>query len=115
MKTINIVFGKTKDELPKRDDDLWDFDCQELFDGSVEPREDVDYWFIDGRLYEVKKELVKELEKAYDILDQVQESDILQSENGEDKNSAMWNVGEAMGCIDNAIDVVEEFNKHNIK
>ncbi len=55
MATINIIFGKREDELPARNDELWDFDYRELFDGSVDPRDDIDYWFINGRLYEVER------------------------------------------------------------
>ena len=54
---MNIEFNHTKEELDNlgRSVDLWDFDYRDLLDGAVEPREDVDYWFVEGRLYEVEK------------------------------------------------------------
>lgn len=54
-----------------------------------------------------KKEIIKKLEKVWEILDKIQESDLLQDEE-EDKDTAIWNIGEAMGCIDNAIDILRD-------
>lgn len=54
-----------------------------------------------------KEQIIAKLEKVYGMLDEIQETDILGEEDGDDKNTAMWNVGEAMGCVDNAIDIIE--------
>lgn len=55
-----------------------------------------------------KEQLIAKLEKIWDMLDEIQESDILQTEDGDDEDTAIWNIGEAMGCIDNAIDIINE-------
>lgn len=56
---IHVEEGHTLDEYMDkfgdayRDGDLWDFDPEELKDGSIEPREDIVYWAIkdeDGEL-----------------------------------------------------------------
>ena len=55
-----------------------------------------------------KEQIIKKLDKIYSMLDEIQESDILQEEDGDDEDTAIWNIGEAMGCIDNAIDIINE-------
>lgn len=52
-----------------------------------------------------KEEIIEKLKKLWEELDNIQEQDIVQ-ENGQ----AMWEVGEAMGAIDNAIDELENQN-----
>ena len=39
------------------DDDLelWDFPYEELFNGAIEPTNDMVYWLIEGRLYETNE------------------------------------------------------------
>lgn len=34
------------------DETFWDFDIRDIFEGSVEPDENIVYWYIDGRVYE---------------------------------------------------------------
>ena len=51
-----------------------------------------------------REEIIEKLEKISEELDALQETELLQMEDGDDKNAAMWNIGEAMGCVDNAID-----------
>lgn len=57
-KDIQIEFGHTKSEydvkfgILYKQGMLFDFEPSELFDGSVEPRDCMTYWEIDGRLYE---------------------------------------------------------------
>lgn len=56
-KTIHIEYGHTLHELQSGshwDNECWDFDVSELFDGSVEPQDGMTYWLIGGRLYETK-------------------------------------------------------------
>lgn len=53
---INIEFGHTLDEwetLCGDSEDYWDFSLDDFFGGAVEPNEDIAYWVIDGRIYEV--------------------------------------------------------------
>lgn len=54
-----------------------------------------------------REEIIEKLEKISEELDALQETDLLQTEDSDDKNTAMWNIGEAMGCIDNAIDYLD--------
>ena len=53
-KTIHIVFGQTIGEWMDKyeQDGCWDFPFEELVDGTIEPNEDIWYWYIDGRFYE---------------------------------------------------------------
>ncbi len=56
-KKITIEFGHTLHELHSGshwDNECWDFEYSELFDGTIEPQDDMVYWLIDGRLYETK-------------------------------------------------------------
>lgn len=49
-----------------------------------------------------KKEIKEKLQSLYEELDKIQEEDIAQ-----DNSELMWEIGEAMGSIDNAIDLLE--------
>ena len=49
-----------------------------------------------------KKEIKQKLQSIWDELDKIQEEEI--SQNNSD---LMWEIGEAMGSIDNAIDILE--------
>ena len=55
-----------------------------------------------------RKEIIEKLEKISEELDELQETELLQMEDGDDEDTAMWNIGEAMGCIDNAIDYLNK-------
>lgn len=35
--------------------ELWDFPYQELFDGTIEPKDGMTYWLIGERLYETEE------------------------------------------------------------
>lgn len=55
MSSIRIEYGHTLHELQSGchwDNTCWDFDYSDLFDGTIEPRDGMVYWFIGGRLYE---------------------------------------------------------------
>lgn len=58
-----IEFGHTWREykekygVPYEHGDLWDFDYNECFDGTITLQGDVVLWFIDGRLYETKEKI----------------------------------------------------------
>jgi len=54
-----------------------------------------------------KGQIITKLEMIWEILDEIQEQDILQNEE-EGQDTAIWNIGEAMGAIDNAIDILNE-------
>lgn len=51
---IHLVLGKTLIEWQQTYDvdSLWDFPFEELIDGTVEPDQEMWYWYIDGRCYE---------------------------------------------------------------
>lgn len=49
-----------------------------------------------------KKRIIKELKNVWEKLDKIQDDPITQH-----NSDAMWEVGEAMGCISNAIDELE--------
>lgn len=49
-----------------------------------------------------KKEIKEKLQSLYEELDKIQEEDISQNDS-----ELMWEIGEAMGSIDNAIDLLE--------
>lgn len=49
-----------------------------------------------------KKEIKQKLQSIWDELDKIQEEEI--SQNNSD---LMWEIGEAMGSIDNAIDILD--------
>ena len=53
--TVHLVLGKKVSEWKEvygSNADLWDFPLEELLDGTVDPNEDVWYWYINGRCYE---------------------------------------------------------------
>ncbi len=50
-----------------------------------------------------KEEILEELKDMYEKLDNIQEKDACQKDE-----ELMWEIGEAMGSIDNAIDVLEK-------
>ena len=52
MKII-IEYGHTLEELGDQFEELWDFPYNELFDGTIEPQDNMTYWLINGRLYEM--------------------------------------------------------------
>lgn len=49
-----------------------------------------------------KKEIKQKLQSMWDELDKIQEEEI--SQNNSD---FMWEIGEAMGSIDNALDILD--------
>lgn len=49
-----------------------------------------------------KEEIIKKLNEMYEELDKIQEQEISQN-----NKELMWEIGEAMGYIDNAIDILE--------
>ena len=60
-KSIHLWLGGTLQAWSKQNDsdaDLWDFQLEELLDGTVEIDETIWYWLIDGRCYETD-EVVK--------------------------------------------------------
>lgn len=57
IKKLTLEIGHTLDEWQEKygsNEDNWDFPINELLDGTIEPDEDITYWFINGRLYEAK-------------------------------------------------------------
>ena len=57
IKKLTIEIGHTIEEWENKyghneDGENWDFSIDELLDGTIEPNEDITYWFIGGRLYE---------------------------------------------------------------
>ena len=50
-----------------------------------------------------KKEILKKLKNMWEELDNIQETHTCQKDD-----ELMWEIGEAMGSIDNAIDVLEK-------
>lgn len=63
---IKIEHGKTIDEYMEKfgelynEGELWDFEEEDVLSGAVEPRKDIVYWEIDGRLYETTDKAVEE-------------------------------------------------------
>jgi len=51
-------------------------------------------------------EIKKKLEELYDVLDELQETSTAQT-----NSTLMWEIGEAMGHIDNAIDSIDKERK----
>ena len=66
---IKIEHGKTIDEYMEKfgelynEGELWDFEEEDILSGAVEPRKDIVYWEIDGRLYETTDKAVEECTK----------------------------------------------------
>ena len=58
---FTIETGHTLQEWSTRfvtlddDNELWSFPYEELFNGTIEPTEDMVYWLIEGRLYETNE------------------------------------------------------------
>lgn len=76
-ENMTVVKGKTFEEYMLKYGDLyekgelWDFSKEDILSGAVEPREEVAYWLIEDRYYEVPKEEIEEavtkvLEPKYD-------------------------------------------------
>lgn len=53
-----------------------------------------------------RKQIQAKLEKMWDELDVIQETDVAQN-----NEELMWEIGEAMGSIDNAIDILDPDNE----
>lgn len=49
-----------------------------------------------------KKEIKEKLQSIWNELDKIQEEEISQ-----DNSDLMWEIGEAMGSIDNALDILD--------
>ena len=49
-----------------------------------------------------KKEIIETLNQIYKDLDKLQETDLAQADD-----EIMWELGEAMGSLDNAIDILK--------
>jgi len=62
---IKIEWGHTIDEWEHyfsqqiEEGTLWDYPYEELFNGALDPFDNMTYWFIDGRLYETDSEILK--------------------------------------------------------
>ena len=52
LKEYMSLYGKDYE-----DGNLWDISLEELSNGSIEPNTDIEYWYINGRLYETNKEV----------------------------------------------------------
>lgn len=50
----------------------------------------------------------QKLESMLEDLDTIQETEYAQSSDAEDHNSFMWQIGEAIGCINNALDELKK-------
>lgn len=50
-----------------------------------------------------KPEIRQKLEKLYEELDELQETEVAQNDE-----ELMWEIGEAMGSVDNAIDILDK-------
>lgn len=77
-KELRLLIGKTLEdwETLYNVDELWDFKLEELLDGTIEINEDMTYWLIDGRCYEVPSviknkpyEMTIPFESPWDFLD----------------------------------------------
>lgn len=87
----NIVKGKSLEDYMSvygdayNKGDLWDIDPKDLKNGALEPRDDIDYWEIDGRYYEApKNESLKEDKEEEETLpDVVPEEPIVVSTEAE--------------------------------
>lgn len=58
--TIHLVLGHNYTAWEKKfgeDENIWDFLFEELIDGTIEPREDIWYWYIGGRCYETDEQV----------------------------------------------------------
>lgn len=52
-KKLHYIVGASANWRENCDDeDLWDFPCEELLDGTIEFNEDIWYYLVDGRFYE---------------------------------------------------------------
>ena len=52
-KKLHYIVGASANWRENCDDeDLWDFPCEELLDGTIEINEDIWYYLVDGRFYE---------------------------------------------------------------
>lgn len=59
-KKLHIVSNHTLEEWKNQcgdDENLWDFNIDDFLQGAVEPNENIEYWWIDGRLYETNIEI----------------------------------------------------------
>jgi len=56
-------------------------------------------------------EIKQKLQAMLEDLDIIQETDYAQSCDAEDQNSFMWQIGEAIGCINNALDELDKDDK----
>jgi hypothetical protein len=56
----------------------------------------------------IKPEIKDKLVELYEALDEIQETDYAQDTDDGSDDTFIWNIGEAMGYIDNAIDMLEE-------
>ena len=59
-KTLHLSLGHTEQEWKEKYGeriDFWSFRFEELIDGTIEPSEDLVYWYIDGRCYETDEEV----------------------------------------------------------
>ena len=57
-----------------------------------------------------KQEIKNKLVELYEELDEIQETDYAQNSDDGSTDTFIWHIGEAMGCIDNAIEMIEEEN-----
>lgn len=65
---IHLVLGKTLIEWQQTYDvdSLWDFPFEELIDGTIEPDQEMWYWYIDGRCYETTNRILHK-KNVYDM------------------------------------------------
>lgn len=62
-KKIHLVLGHKYAEwltLAEGNEILWDIVFEEFLDGTLEPNENIWYWYINGRCYETTEEVMDE-------------------------------------------------------
>lgn len=107
----NIETDHTMEEYMERfgeaydNGELWDFQKEELFDGTIDYRWDIVYWEIDGRLYETDIPFEPEEGDKVTLSGRSLEDDI--ASHLADKGLSMVNKDNALDIVEDIIDFYE--------